>query len=116
MLVGAQLALPGAVAAGVGAGRPEIRAAAEERAVAQDQHAAVAALHAVEHVHVNGIKSVLHGLRISPATRGVEPGASTICALIASEPSLGIAATAYTVGDRFFSSGSRVLSRLGRAV
>jgi hypothetical protein len=44
MLVGAQLALPGAVAAGVGAGRPETGAAAEKAAVAQDENAAVAAV------------------------------------------------------------------------
>ena len=63
MLVGAQLALPGPVAAGVRAGRPEIGTAAEKPAVAQDQHAAVAALHAVEHMHVNGIKPIFHSLK-----------------------------------------------------
>ena len=61
MLVGAQFAFPGAVAAGVGADRPEMGAAAEKAAVAQDQNAAVAPSHAVEHMHVDGIKPVLHG-------------------------------------------------------
>ena len=61
MLVGAQLALPYAVAVSVGADRPETGAAAEKAAVAQDQNAAVAPLDAVEHVHVHGIKPVLHG-------------------------------------------------------
>lgn len=49
MLVGTQFALPGAVAVGVGAGRPETGAAAEKAAVAQDENAAVAARHAVGH-------------------------------------------------------------------
>jgi hypothetical protein len=53
MLDGAQFALLGAVAAGVGAWT------AKKPAVAQDQHAAVAALHAVDHMHVDGIKPVL---------------------------------------------------------
>jgi hypothetical protein len=57
----------------VGAGRPEIGTAAEKPAIAQDQHAAVAALHAVEHMHVDRIKPILHGLRISPGAWGVEP-------------------------------------------
>jgi hypothetical protein len=72
MLVGAQLALPDAVTADVRAGRPETGAAAEKAAVAQDQNAAVAALHAVEHMHVERIEPVFHGPRISPAVEGVE--------------------------------------------
>src|ERR1700761_5452968 len=60
MLVGPQLALPGAGAAGVGAFRPEIGTAAEKPAVAQDQDAAVATPDAVKHMHVNRIKPVLH--------------------------------------------------------
>jgi hypothetical protein len=74
MLIGAQFALPSAVAAGVGAGSPEIGTAAEKPAVAQDQHATVSALHAVEHMHmhVKGIKPVLHGPRYRP-----RPGVSS---------------------------------------
>src|ERR1700709_2222969 len=47
LLVGAQLSLPGAVTDSLGADRPEVRAAAEQHAVAQDQDTAVAALHPV---------------------------------------------------------------------
>src|SRR6202012_2699012 len=61
VLVGAQLAFPGAVADGVGAGRPGIGAAAEKLAGAQDQNAAVAAPDPVEHMCVDRIKAVLHG-------------------------------------------------------
>jgi hypothetical protein len=61
----------------VDAARPEIRPAAEQNAVTQDQHAAVAPLQAVEHVEVDGIKPVLHvasaaGATIAPATESVE--------------------------------------------
>jgi hypothetical protein len=59
----------GAVAAGVGAGRPEIGTAAEKPAVAQDQHATVSAMRAVEHMDVKGIEPVLYG----PGTGRVRP-------------------------------------------
>src|SRR5580692_1788253 len=66
VLVGGELALPGSVADAVGADRPEIRAAADELAVAQHDDATVAALHAVEHMNVNGIEPILHGSRRRP--------------------------------------------------
>ena len=65
--IGGELALPGSLADGVGADRPEIRAAADELAVAKHDDATVAALHAVEHVDVNGIQPVLHRRRCSHA-------------------------------------------------
>ena len=60
VLIGGELALPGPVADGVGADRPEIRTAADQRAVAQDDHPAVAALHAVKHMHVERVKPIPH--------------------------------------------------------
>jgi hypothetical protein len=59
--------LPGAVAVGVGADRPETGAPAENAAVAQDGNAAVAPLHAIEQMHVKGIKPVFRGPRLSPS-------------------------------------------------
>jgi hypothetical protein len=52
MLVGAQFTLPGAVATCVGADLPKTGSAAEKVAVAQDENTAVAARHAIEHMHV----------------------------------------------------------------
>jgi hypothetical protein len=46
---------------GVGADRPEVRTAADQHAIPEDEYAAVAALYAVEHMDVNGIKPILHG-------------------------------------------------------
>src|SRR5450432_3978590 len=54
------MAFPGSIAHRVGTDRPEIRPAADELAIAQDDHAAVTAFDAVEHVDVDGIKPVLH--------------------------------------------------------
>ena len=59
VLVGGELPLPDAVPEGVGTDRPEIGAAAEENAVPEDKNPAVAALHAVEHLDVDGIEPVL---------------------------------------------------------
>ncbi len=60
MLIGAQLTLPGPISNGVRADRPEIWAPTEKHAVSEDEHAAVAAPNAVEHINVNRIKPVLH--------------------------------------------------------
>ena len=60
VLIGGELALPGPVAHGVGADRPEIGTAADQRPVPQDDHPAVAALHAVKHMHVERIKPIPH--------------------------------------------------------
>ena len=61
VLIGAQIALPCPVIHGVGADRPEIRAPADEHAISQHEYAAVAAPHAVEHMDVNRVESILHG-------------------------------------------------------
>jgi pyruvoyl-dependent arginine decarboxylase (PvlArgDC) len=63
---------PGAVATCVGADRPETGAAAEKVSVAQNENAAIAAHHTVEHTHVKGIEPVSHNPRISPEAKGVE--------------------------------------------
>src|SRR5665811_1321701 len=60
VLIGDQIALPGSVPDGVGADRPEIRVAAENHAVPDDDHTAGPALDPVEHPDVNRIKSILH--------------------------------------------------------
>ena len=62
VLVCDDLALPGAIAYGIGAGRPEIRIAAQDRPVAKHQHAAGPALYAVEHPDMDRIQAVLHVL------------------------------------------------------
>src|ERR1700677_2948148 len=61
MLVGDEIALPGSVPDRVGADRPEIRVAAKNLAIPDDDHTAGPALDAVEHLDVYGIKSILHG-------------------------------------------------------
>jgi hypothetical protein len=60
MLIGGQLALPGSVTRRVGTDRPEIGPAADKPTIAQDDHAAVTAFHAVKHVNVDRIESVPH--------------------------------------------------------
>ena len=60
VLIGGKMALPGPLAHRVGADRPEIWAAADQPAIAQDDDAAVTASDAVEHVDVDGIKPVPH--------------------------------------------------------
>src|SRR6185312_14576044 len=59
VLIGHEIALPGSVPDRVGADRPEIRIAAENHAIPDDNHTAGPALDAVEHLDVNGIKSIL---------------------------------------------------------
>ena len=60
MLVRAQVALPGPVTDGVGAGRPEVGATPDKHAVSENENAAVAAFYAVEHMNMNGVKPILH--------------------------------------------------------
>src|SRR4051812_9696578 len=56
VLVCDDLPLPGAFPDGIGAGGPEIRIAAEDRPVAEHQHAAGAALYPVEHLDMDRIE------------------------------------------------------------
>lgn len=60
MLIGGELSFPGAVANRIGADRPEIRASPNQHSVTENEHAVIAALHAVEHVDVDGIEPILH--------------------------------------------------------
>jgi hypothetical protein len=60
VLVGAEVTLPGPMTDGVGADRPEIRAAPEQHTVSEDEHAAVAPPYAIQHMDVNRIKPILH--------------------------------------------------------
>src|ERR1700686_2952017 len=68
VLVGGELPLPGPLTDSIGAGRPEVRAAADEHAVAENKDSAVAALHAVEHLEADRIKPVLHKSANATAT------------------------------------------------
>jgi hypothetical protein len=66
VLIGDELTLPrtfpvGALPDAVAADRPEIGAAADELTILQNENAAVAASHAVEHMDVDGVKPVPHG-------------------------------------------------------
>src|ERR1700761_1181281 len=60
VLVGDEFAFPGSVTDTVAADRPEVRTAPQQFTVPQDENAAVAASHAVEHVDVDGVKPVPH--------------------------------------------------------
>ena len=66
MLIGGELPLPGPGIDGVGADRPEIGTPTHQRAVPEQQYAAVAAPDAVEHMDVDRIKSVLHCKAAAP--------------------------------------------------
>src|SRR5882757_8908567 len=61
--IGAEMSLPGPLPDRVGADRPEMRTAADQKAIAQDQNAAVTAPHAIRHVHVKRVESVFHRSR-----------------------------------------------------
>src|SRR5579872_1733607 len=81
MLVGDEFALPGALSSApspdaVAADRPEVRAAPDQLAIPQNEHAAVAALHAVEHVDVDGVKPVPHGSDRRSLPRSLHPDLS----------------------------------------
>src|ERR1700677_815309 len=80
VLIGSELAFPGPITHGVGADRPEIGTAADQRTVPEHDHSAVAALHAVKHMHVERIKPIPHckycplrEARIQPGDGAVEP-------------------------------------------
>src|SRR5450756_754083 len=75
MLVGDELPLPGPVADGVGADRPEIGSAADQHAIAEDHYPAVAALHAIEHIGVDRIEPVLHDCNAAPGPQRYNLGA-----------------------------------------
>src|SRR3954451_2747743 len=60
MLVGDQFALTRASFDGIGANRPEIGIAAQNKAIPRDNHAAGAALYAVAHLDMNRVQAVLH--------------------------------------------------------
>src|SRR6202162_3459472 len=89
VLIGDEIALPGSAPDRVSADRPEIRVATEDRAIPEDDHTAGTAPHAVEHLDVNGIKSILHGGPVgdtfairrtwhNPAAGGVSKSRGTI--------------------------------------
>jgi hypothetical protein len=66
VLIGTELAFPRTIAKRIGADGPEIGTTSDQDAVTKDEHAVIAAFHAVEHVNVDGVEPVLHRQTAAP--------------------------------------------------
>ena len=78
VLIGAELPLPGAVADRISPDGPEIRAAPNQDAVSENEHAVITALHAVEHVDVDGIEPILHRKTAALPAGTVQPMGTSV--------------------------------------
>jgi hypothetical protein len=78
VLIGAELSFPGAVANRIGADGPKIRATPNQNSVTKNEHAIIAALHAVEHVDMYGIEPILHRKTAALLAETVQPTETSV--------------------------------------